>query len=61
MSLEGRLRAVVPDPGWLDYPTMAVVASASRAQVTLFVENGSYWGGTPNLTEVQVFGLHGGS
>jgi sugar lactone lactonase YvrE len=57
MSLEGRLRPVVPDPGWLDYPTMAVVGSASRTQTTLIVENGSFWGGAPNVMEVQVFGL----
>jgi hypothetical protein len=57
MSLDGSLRAVVPDPGWLDYPTMAVVDGANRAKITLFVENGSYWGGTPNVVEVEVSGL----
>lgn len=49
----GTLESLV-DPGWLDYPTMPVFGTGPHAGTTLYVANGSYEGGTPNVVAFDV-------
>jgi sugar lactone lactonase YvrE len=54
---DGTIESIV-DASWLDYPTMAVFGTGPHLQTTLFIENGSFFGETPNLIALDV-GVHG--
>lgn len=56
----GTLRQVASDPGWLDYPTQPVFGTAPGRHTTLYVSNGSFDNGTPNVVALHVGarGLH---
>jgi sugar lactone lactonase YvrE len=55
---DGSISSVASDPGWLDYPTQAAFGTTPGSRTTLYIENGSYNNGTPNIVSVHV-GLHG--
>ena len=53
LTPNGTLESLI-DPGWLDYPTMPVFGTGPHSSTTLFVANGSFDGGTPNVIAFDV-------
>lgn len=46
----GKLHAVAQDTPWMNYPTAVVVGRGQHDHPRLFLENGAFEGGTPNIT-----------
>ena len=59
LSPTGTLETIASNPGWLDYPSMPAFGTTPRTRTTLFVTNGSFEIGTPNLIalDADVAGL----
>ena len=53
LTPDGTLESLV-DPTWLDYPTMPVFGTAPHTGTTLYVSNGSFDGGSPNVIAFDV-------
>jgi sugar lactone lactonase YvrE len=49
----GKVTVVAEHPTWLDYPTQAVFGRTSRDRSTLYITNGSFAVGTPNVTAIR--------
>jgi sugar lactone lactonase YvrE len=49
LSPHGTLETIASSPDWLDYPSMPVFGTTPDTRTTLFVTNGSFENGTPNL------------
>jgi sugar lactone lactonase YvrE len=50
----GALSRVATNPGWLDYPTQPVFGTTPSTRTTLFIANGSFTNGTPNILALNV-------
>ncbi|MGZ4198609.1 MAG: SMP-30/gluconolactonase/LRE family protein [Thermoleophilia bacterium] len=46
---KGGLSHVASDPGWLDYPTQPVFGTTPATRTLLYIANGSFDNGTPNV------------
>jgi sugar lactone lactonase YvrE len=53
LSPAGVLTTIATNPGWLDYPTMPVFGTTKASSRTLYVANGSFEIGTPNVISLD--------
>ena len=54
VARDGSVTVVASDPGWLDYPTQPVFGTTGSAKATLYVENGAFFSGAPNVIALDV-------
>ncbi len=54
LTPSGGLKAIATDPGWLDYPTMPVFGTVAGLRTMLYIANGSFEAGTPNIAALAV-------
>ena len=54
VTQDGSVTVVASDPGWLDYPTQPVFGTKGSAKATLYVENGAFFSGAPNVIALDV-------
>ena len=54
LTPKGTLQVIANAPGWLDYPVMLVFGTTRSTLKTLYVENGSFQNGTPNIVALHV-------
>jgi sugar lactone lactonase YvrE len=58
VALDGSLRMIANDPGWLNYPVMPVFGRTCSTATTLYVLNGAYYdyldGSAPDLISLPV-------
>lgn len=50
---DGTVTEIVNDPGWLNYPTQPVFVRMSPTATALYVLNGAYYGGSPNVISLR--------
>jgi hypothetical protein len=50
----GEFRLPADNPGWLDCPTMVAFGTTLKTRTNLFVSNGGFNNGTPNIVSVDV-------
>lgn len=60
VTRDGGVTVTVSDPSWLDYPTQPVFGPTGSAKTSLYVENGSFYNGTPDVIALDV-GVRGQS
>ena len=53
LSPDGTLETIASSPDWLDYPSMPVFGTTPGTRTTLFVTNGSFEIGTPDLIALE--------
>ena len=49
LSPTGHLAVLLNSPPWFNYPTAVVIDDARGSCGTLFIANGAFYGGTPNI------------
>ena len=53
VSADGCVTQLAQNPTWLDYPTSPVFGATCATRTTLYVANGSYNNGAPNIISLD--------